>query len=155
MKIALAVLGLLMFVGGLLGGCSSATMKTTVIGEGGQDVHNIGLIGKQEAETTLYAGLAIVGAVLLGSAGVIDAIHFNGRRVTERADKLADKEAEDRKAMLRRLDLIVANSQTSAAPVRAATAKADTDFDAAIAAELHPPRSAPQPIRMKTPPPVR
>ena len=144
MRFLFAALGLLMFVGGGLFACTSVTMKTTVVGEGGQDVHNIGLIGRQQAETTLWSAVAIAGAVLFGSAGVMDTLAAQGRR----AEELADKESKGQASMLRLLDAIDANTR-HVEPFRPASAKPDASFDAAVAAEMAPPRSAPQPVRAK------
>lgn len=136
MRLLCGALGVLMFFGGVLLAATSAGMKTTV-----GDTHNIGLIGKQQADTTFYSGIAVAGAVLLGSAGVIEAVNAHGRR----ADERDEKESKDREAMLRRLD-VIANSQ--AAPPRPATAKLRPDFDAVVAAEM----SGQQPPRPKAPP---
>ena len=148
MKILCASLGVLMLFGGIVFAGASAGMKTTVIGEDGREIHNIGLIGKQQADTTLCSAVAVAGAVLLSGAGVIEAVQIQGRRLAE----LADKQLNGLKAMFERLDWIVANSQTHATP-RVATLKADAAFDALVDAELQPPRSAPQPVRTKTQPP--
>ena len=139
MKIIFAALGFLFLVLGLLGGLFSATMKTTVVGEGGQEVNNIGLIATKEAETTLSAGLAIVGAVLLGAVSVIEAIQVLGRQ----AGELAEKESKQQETVRRLLEAIAVNTQTQAAPVRAAVARSDDKFDAAIAADLRGPKKRP------------
>jgi len=131
-KLALAGLGLAVMTFSIIGAGASASRDTTVRDEDGKHVHNMGLIAKQQADTILYGCLAIVGAVLLGAACIVDAIQAHG----DRADKLAEKEAQDRDLMLRQLGAIVGNTTTAAAPVRAVAAKREAAFDEAIAAEM-------------------
>ena len=72
MRIALPVLALVLFMCGLALAVMSAGMKTSVVSGVSQEVHNVGTIGQQQADTTLYAGLAIMGAVLLGIEVITD-----------------------------------------------------------------------------------
>jgi hypothetical protein len=145
MKIALGLLGLFMLVGGLADGCAARSMITSVAGEDGREIYNVGLIGKQQADATFDAALAIIGAVLFGSAAVVEAIHAHDRRLTVSGAE----EKDERGLMLLALRKIAdqnegekvgraAQAARNLAPPakRPATAAADPAFDAAIAAEL-------------------
>ena len=118
-KSVMAWLGIVMLVGGLLLAGAAVCMETTIAHS-----YNIGLIGRQEAETTLWSAVAIAGAVLLGAAGAIEAVQVHGRRVTE----LHEKASQDRREIMRRLDAL-GEGQAAAAPPRSNGGKLHTDFD--------------------------
>ena len=152
MRWLLNSLGALMFVAGGIGAFVAAGRDTTT-GEGSDRIHNIGLIGKQQADTTLWSGVAIAGAVFIAGGSIA------GLLVRTDSSKNEEEEASekaDRRQMVSCLR-IIAESMVKRAPatqapaqrqaVPAARTKADDDFDAAIAADVARPPKAQRPLR--------
>ena len=64
MRIFFAILGALMLFGGGFIALFVANMSTTVPDEYGKPIHNIGLIGTQQADTTLFSAVAVAGSIV-------------------------------------------------------------------------------------------
>jgi hypothetical protein len=141
MRLILAIVGLLFLLIGIGGAWSASARDTTVESSDGRSTHNIGLIGRQQADATFYGALAVVGAILFASAYIGEAA-----RPDARLRELAEKAEEERGAMLRALLKLGGHAQAPVAhaasdgrpAVRTAPAKRSGDdaFEAAIAADV-------------------